>query len=261
MHINRLIIVQWTSFVFLAIYVLLNFYLISYDTHEFYQWFGKAICLPDNCFCEKIHINQIAQPINSFTNIFYVYVGIIILFRLKKWDLFTILYAYIVILLGLSSFFYHATMTFFGMWLDVFSMYMYILFLIFYLIYYADILDQKKGILFYMILLFVSGIFLYQSPLFRRILFGFYVILTLFVFYRIKNKIFINPKNFYIALAIFIISYAIWLLDYYRILCNPESWIQGHGIWHTLNSMVIYYLYLFFWELRISKNSNSKELT
>jgi hypothetical protein len=138
---------------------------------------------------------------------------------------------------------------------------MYILFLIFYLIYYADILDQKKGILFYMILLFVSGIFLYQSPLFRRILFGFYVILTLFVFYRIKNKIFINLKNFYIALAIFIISYAIWLLDYYRILCNPESWIQGHGIWHTLDSMVIYYLYLFFWELRISKNSNSKELT
>ncbi|GIX40684.1 MAG: hypothetical protein KatS3mg129_0417 [Leptospiraceae bacterium] len=238
---------------FLGIYILLNLYLenylpIQYNTEQLQNCLGIATCLPDNCFCEKVYTNQIAQPINSFTNIFYLYTGILILFQLKKWDLFSIIYSYIVILLSIGSFFYHATMTFFGMWLDVFSMYMYILFLIIYLLYKTHFIKKNQAIIIYLIGLILSGIFLYDSPLFRRFLFGFYVIITIFVFQRVKNHIPIKPKNFYIALILFAISYGIWLLDYYKIFCNPESIIQGHGIWHTIDSIVIYYIYLFIKE-------------
>jgi hypothetical protein len=246
-------VIQYSSFLFLGVFILLNLYIenylpFPYNTDVLWNDLGKASCLPNNCFCEKIYFNQTAQPVNSFTNIFYLYAGMMILFSLKKWDLFSIVYAYIVILLGIGSYFYHASMTFFGMYLDVFFMYVYILFLIIFLLYKTRILKKYPAIWIYSILLIFSGIFLYQSPLLRRFLFGFYVILTIFVFFKVKNQISLKPKYFYIALLLFTISYGIWLLDYYKILCNPESLIQGHGIWHTIDSFVIYYLYLFFKE-------------
>lgn len=249
---NNLIFIQYFSLIFLAIFFILVLYLnqyfyFLYYTENLQNIFGKASCLPDNCFCEKIYYNRIAQPINSFTNIFYLYVGIGILFSLQKWELFSILYSYIVLFLGFSSFFYHSTMTFFGQWLDVFFMYVYVLFLIAYIFYKNKIFDKNIIILIYFILIFFSGIFLYYFPLLRRILFGVYVILTLFAFGIVikKNKI-QHKKYFFKALFYFFVAYSIWILDYYKIICNPYSWVQGHGIWHLMNSFVILYLYLFF---------------
>lgn len=118
-------IAKIVSLLFLIILFILVLYFnqylpIPYISEKFFVIFGKANCLPDKCFCETIHYNSIAQPMNSLSNIFYLYVGIWILFSQKQWSYFSIMYAYIVILLGLGSFFYHATLTFLGQWWDVF---------------------------------------------------------------------------------------------------------------------------------------------
>lgn len=252
-HVNLLKIFQYSSFLFLFVFFILSLYLqnylnVKYNTIETQKLLGFATCLPDQCFCEKLHLDQIVQPVNSLTNIFFLFVGIWILFQLKTWDLFSVIYSYISIFLGIGSFFYHATMTFLGMWFDVFFMYAYILFLILFLFYKANVLNKIQSIYIYIFLLTISGIFLLESPVYRRFLFGFYVILIIIVFFQIKKIKIIKPKYFYISLILFIISYTIWILDFYLIFCNKDSLIQGHGIWHTINSIVMYTLYLFFKE-------------
>ncbi len=250
---NFLKLIQYISFTSILIFFILvlyfqNYLSKTYHTLELQHLYGYATCLPDQCFCEKIYLNQIAQPINSLTNIFFLYTGIWILFQLKSWDIFSIVYSYILIFLGIGSFFYHATMTFLGMWFDVFFMYAYILFLILFLFYKSNLITKTQGILLYILLLAISGIFLLESPIYRRFLFGFYVLLTILLFFKIKQFKNIKTKYFYISLILFIVSYGIWLLDFYHIFCYPESLIQGHGIWHTINSVVVYTLYLFFKE-------------
>ncbi|MFN3603960.1 MAG: ceramidase domain-containing protein [Leptonema sp. (in: bacteria)] len=234
-------------FLILVLYLNNHYPPLFYSTENFYKIFGKASCLPHQCFCENIDSNRIAQPINSLTNIFYIYTGIGILFSLQKCNLFSILYAYITIFLGLGSFFYHATMTFFGQWWDVFFMYVYVLFLIFFLIYKSQLANKRILVVIYFVILTISGIFLYLYPNSRRILFGFYVFLTIFAFYITNKKIkILYKKYFFQSLFLFIIAYTIWILDFFKIICNPHSPIQGHGIWHTITSMVILYLYIFF---------------
>ncbi len=46
---------------------------------------------------------------------------------------------------------------------------------------------------------------------------------------------------------VFLVAYAFWWMDKTRLLCNPGShWISGHGIWHLLDAVAIYFVYLFY---------------
>lgn len=45
----------------------------------------------------------------------------------------------------------------------------------------------------------------------------------------------------------FSLSFVIWLLDITKILCVPDNHLlTGHGIWHLLNALALYYLYRFY---------------
>ena len=46
--------------------------------------YRPADCLPYACFCETVGTGLIRQPVNAYTNIGYIIVGILILVYLKK---------------------------------------------------------------------------------------------------------------------------------------------------------------------------------
>ncbi len=94
-----------------------------------------ATCLPDACFCEAIGAGFIRQPIDTWSNLAFVLVGLLILEDvlrpsstrsnlLAQRRTYGVVYAVAVILIGLGSWFYHASLTFVGQWFDVMGMYL-----------------------------------------------------------------------------------------------------------------------------------------
>ncbi|MEO8348551.1 MAG: hypothetical protein ABI610_06525 [Acidobacteriota bacterium] len=46
---------------------------------------------------------------------------------------------------------------------------------------------------------------------------------------------------------VFLVAFAFWWLDKARVLCSPGNhWISGHGVWHLLNALALYLVYLFY---------------
>jgi hypothetical protein len=50
-----------------------------------------------------------------------------------------------------------------------------------------------------------------------------------------------SSRTLHISLNILFVSFAFFLLDETRLLCSPESWIQGHSLWHIGTALSIYY--------------------
>src|SRR6266481_825369 len=96
-----------------------------------------ATCRPDHCFCEAIHNGAVAQPANSWSNLGFVVVGLLIAHARMRDDASPIapyrrIYGYALVLIGLGSAFYHASLTFVGQLMDVSGMYILITFALLY---------------------------------------------------------------------------------------------------------------------------------
>ncbi|MBN1413390.1 MAG: hypothetical protein JW969_21285, partial [Spirochaetales bacterium] len=49
------------------------------------------------------------------------------------------------------------------------------------------------------------------------------------------------------AIMLFIISFVFWILDGFGLIFSPDNhFIQGHGLWHIINSFCFLFLYLFY---------------
>ena len=51
---------------------------------------------------------------------------------------------------------------------------------------------------------------------------------------------------FFAAAGTFALAFGIWLLDILRIVCYPDSLFQGHALWHILDGLAAYFLYLYY---------------
>jgi hypothetical protein len=44
------------------------------------------------------------------------------------------------------------------------------------------------------------------------------------------------------ALGSMLVAFAIWIVSQHG-MCDPHSWLQGHGAWHALCALAAYFLY------------------
>lgn len=42
------------------------------------------------------------------------------------------------------------------------------------------------------------------------------------------------------------VAFVIWILDFTRFVCAPESWVQGHAAWHILGAVAAWYLFRYY---------------
>ena len=201
-------------------------------------------------FCEKLLCGLVTQPANTWSNLGYVFVGILIILRNKNHNLNLI--GPIAILVGLSSFFYHMSFTFVGQFFDLSSMFMFAILLIKMNLRRMGWLKRKDQTPFFIIMMLISMVPLWVI----RGKIGIYIFgveltiaLCLEMIIKRKNPT-INYSYFYKTLACFGMAYLFWTLDFKRLWCDPENhWLQGHALWHIINAFCFYYIAKFYDQL------------
>ena len=214
--------------------------------------YRPADCLPYACFCERVSTGLIRQPINAYTNLGYILVGILILVFLRKSkasyrsrssisDLprrILILFGIAYIAVGIGSFIYHASFIFLGEELDDDSMYLIGIFLVLFEVARLRHLSVKQFLWIYFSLNIVFETAIYFFPVIRGMLFAFLMIISFTIELAARRKAeFKNEVRLTdTANLLFLLAYFIWILDKTHLLCYPDSLFQGHAIWHLLTA-------------------------
>lgn len=203
--------------------------------------------------CEAIHETGIAQPVNTWTNLFYIAAAVGLLYYFGKTkklisgdSTYNYLFIFCVALIGVCSFLGHATLTAWGGAADFESMYM--------LVTLTTLLGvswlwpiPKKWLLTIWILInipltFVAG----QSGRITDYTFMAWIFLIIALEIAAQVKTTQRAKGyFWWGIATMAVAYFLWQMDVRKIWCNPNSLWQVHGVWHLLTAIAAGLLYLY----------------
>ena len=199
-------------------------------------------------FCEALTPGPLAQPANAVSSLAFCVIGLA-LYRTMKERNTLLLFPISAFLVGITSFLYHASWTFFFQVFDVSSMFMLSCLLISFNAARLGSVDAKRLPAFYVGLVALSiAIMVTLRGHTGEYLFGFEIgvvaILEVLLARRVAGT---DYKPFLQAFGIFLLAYGIWLLDVHRIVCAEDNhYLQGHAVWHVLNAFCFVYLYRFY---------------
>ncbi len=208
-----------------------------------------ATCLPADCFCEAIQEGMVRQPVNAWSSLAFLLVAFWVtsanarggkiggtaLGRGEAW-----LFVSSLAIVGLGSAFYHASLTFVGQVIDVSGMYLIATFMLLHRLGPSWGVPPLWSVLGFVALNAALMTAQVTAPSLRRIAFGFLVVAAIGVEWRWSRA----GRRWLGAGALLMgIAFAIWTLDRWRILCAPESLIQGHALWHVLGAIAAACLY------------------
>jgi len=196
-----------------------------------------APCAATRCFCELVRTDTLRQPINAYSSLAYTFVGFVIVFsaaaglRIRRW------YGWSLIILGLGSAFYHATLTFFGQAWDVLGLYFVGLVIIAWTLRRTWLLTWRWILMAMAALAAVSVAIIFQWPDIRRPFFAALLVLVLLsaLFARWRKRPASVWPVIWAALTLAIAT-IIWSVDEQQSWCRIYPWFQGHSIWHLLGA-------------------------
>lgn len=229
-------------------------------------WRGlqPATCMPDACFCERLRTGVIRQPVNTWSNLAFISVGVMALavavhdFTLaplpKRANLmrtncvYPIIYGAVTVLIGLGSTLYHSSLAFVWQTVDVTSIYLLASFM---LLYNLSRMRRMKGGVFvgiYLLANLVMGYAAIRWPGTRR-----YIVVLLILAVLVCEIIVCKKRRprtdirfFQAALVSLALAGVSWVLDIGRVLCLPNSLLQAHALWHVFMAMTIGFVYFYY---------------
>ena len=207
-------------------------------------------------FCERELCGWITQPANTWSNLAYIIVGawlIRLAFREGHRPLAAI--GLIEILIGMGSFFFHMSSTHLGEVVDVGAMYLLVGYALVinlrrYLRRTGSDLTPKVAVAGYVGLVgaSIAAIAVFKGEVGIWI-FAVQAVIAGHLETRMYRKH--GGEEDYgplkKLLGVFGLAWAFWWLDLLGLFCDPDNhFLQGHAIWHVLNSVVFYFLYRFY---------------
>jgi len=228
-------------------------------------------------FCERTNmLNPVRQPVNTFTNVIYLLVGLYVLGiairdtrQQKRYNLisanpwYSYTYAAIQMYLFVASSYFHSGLTLFGRDLDYSGVFSLSLYPLMYFTHRVVLVarglpsNAKHPMEVFVLTLTFSLLYVYLT-FFSPEVIGMYIVLgmiiTMFVFAIIvEQKDPGRTNKLYMWLTIISISLAAMFFEFdiLRILCYPDSFIQPHGLWHLLSGVAGFYFYFY---IRSEKN-------
>ena len=228
-------------------------------------WFGAPAHLAEE-YCEAARPGLIKQPANTWSNISFIISGLTIGWLLMRRTFarnnnsitqnafYGTFYSSLVVLLGPGSMAMHATMGELGGFFDTLSMYLVASYTI---AYASERFFNLRPLHFLGIFVVILSVFLLFEDKPWHILFWYFGD-TMFMFF-ISLTILIEMLNSYVkkmqhdkrwglaALASILLAFFIWNISKTGTsLCDPYSVIQGHAIWHILDAVSTFCLFMFY---------------
>lgn len=187
-------------------------------------------------FCERQLCGMIVEPANTWSNIGYLIVAIMIMKSSHTGPRARGRFFWSTLVLFVGSTLFHMTGTFWGKFLDVGAMFCLSMAILTTSLERKHQLERKTGIIIFVGGIILSLIYLYFMRL-GLFLFGAQIALSTFIEKR-------NAKRFWKSLVCFGLAFGFWLLDVKRLWCNPDNHIiSGHALWHLLAA---YAIWIFF---------------
>ncbi|RME56678.1 MAG: hypothetical protein D6795_00935 [Deltaproteobacteria bacterium] len=205
-------------------------------------------------FCEAEGCGWITQPANTWSNLAFLVVGLLLLARStgeRKAHVRPI--GAIAILVAVGSFFFHASSTLAGEFCDVMAMYFLSAYMTIYNLNRCKPLSYRRNLLLFLGIDLLSLLLLFVAPRLDILWFAGQItvamVLELVIFVGKFEKRG-DPRPFILMCVTFGIAFLIWNLDFHRIWCDPTNHLlQGHALWHLLNAVAIYWIYRHYEQL------------
>ncbi len=204
-------------------------------------------------FCEQRICSLVVEPSNTWTNIGYFLVALFIFYRTYKENLGPlVLIGLSTLFVGIGSTLLHMTGTFWAEVIDVAGMYFISSFMIVLNLNRFKKLTYYKMYFLYGCVSFLSVLCIYYLRKWGYVLFiwhvYFIILLEILIFLRDQDHLQLSDYTPLLKGGIlFALAFLFWNLDFHKVVCNPNQHIlQGHGLWHILNSLTIYYYFIFY---------------
>lgn len=222
-------------------------------------WLGPDVDRGAN-FCETGSEGWVRQPVNALSNLGFVVAGLAVGWHARRVDRLGAVLAQrrglgtamacLVVLLGPASAAMHATESALGGVLDLTSMYLVASFAAAYaLLRWYHLSDRSFWLLFAGLVLAceLTGLWPHEVPVvlyLGNVAFAALLVLAIVVEVRLHRRGPTRTRLGYgaAALATMLVAFVIWNLSKGP-LCDPDSLLQGHGVWHLLGAVSAYLLF------------------
>jgi hypothetical protein len=202
---------------------------------------------------ENLVDGLVRQPANAWTNISYILAGAVLFVLIRRSGEKKLLYciSVIAILTGITSFLYHASNMFLFQFLDLSCMFLFSCLLIALNarrmgVIPAERIPQVMGglcLISAALLLLIRGkigIVIFSAEL--------AAVIVMEIIISLRGKEHADYSSYLAAIGVLIISCIFWTLDYtgHSFFSPDNHWMQGHGLWHIINSFCFYFIYRFY---------------
>lgn len=217
---------------------------------------APATCTTTHCFCETPRVGSLMlQPANSWSSFAYVFVGFLLMLDARaRRDVSAFppegatMFGIAAITVGVGSVLLHATLTLWGQFADVLGMYLVSGFSLVYAIAKIARLDRAKSALLYAAVCAALVAVLLVAPEVRRWLFFAVLLSALMIEIGFARPLRSGVAIRFLLLGILVkaVGFGVWVLDQKRLLCAPDSLIQGHAFWHLCGAVSLWLTYCYF---------------
>ncbi len=205
-------------------------------------WHGVAevVGAPNIKWCEETLCALVSEPSNTWSNLPYLTFGIWFWLRLRRSPHAELRWmGPAMFLMGLFSFVYHASNNYVSQVFDFIGMYLFVFWLLVINLRRLGVLAHKAQLPTF-VALCVGGTALvhgmYVAGLKFQLIVAVSAVTLVATEFMARRREAVRPpiRTFATALVFLALAQTASLLDASRILCDPQSWLQGHAVWHVL---------------------------
>jgi len=214
---------------------------------------------PNVDWCEEELCAWVVNPADTWTNIAYIVLGFVMWRATRRsGDRRLVLFGPTSICVGVGSFAYHASYTYFFQFFDFVGMFMFL---------FAVIATNAARLRWVSVerqwAFFLAGVCLFSGlvPILTETSIPIQSLVALLIALILGQEYAVHraesndaapvPRGlFYIALVFMAVATSFSLADLTRVLCDPSNhFFQGHAVWHVLTAVALYFLFLFYSKL------------